>query len=140
VPHAQWLIVILLTVAATLLVRELAATGPAAGQVAASAPSPTAASTGNVVGGPASSAGAGGVFAIAGQITRDNYGLYLVDLENATICVYQYFATERSFRLVAARTFRYDRMLDAYNTQPDPREVARMVGDAVRLNNTTTQP
>lgn len=79
------------------------------------------------------SASGGGVFAIAGQITRDNYGLYLVDPQSATICVYQFLPAERSLRLMAARTFTYDRRLDAYNTEPAPDEIGKLVDQARRM-------
>ena len=74
------------------------------------------------------------VLAVAGQITRDGYGLYLVDLQNHTICVYQWLPTTRKLRLAAARTYTYDRQLDAYNTEPAPSEIAELVAQARRLD------
>jgi len=81
----------------------------------------------------------GGVFAIAGQITRDTYGLYLVDPRQGTICVYQYISAKRTLRLLAARTFVYDRQLDSYNTEPKPADIAKMVAEARRLRTATTK-
>ena len=78
-------------------------------------------------------AGGTGVFAIAGQITAETYGLYLVDLQNRTICLYEYAARERRLWLRAARTFDADVQLDAYNTRPEPEEVSKMVAEARRL-------
>ncbi len=86
------------------------------------------------------SAGGGKVFAIAGQITADTYGLYLVDLESGTICLYEYVARERRLWLRAARTFRADVQLDAYNTEPSPAEVSKMVREARRLKDVSTKP
>lgn len=84
---------------------------------------------------------ADGVFAVAGQITRDTYGLYLVDARHGTICVYQYISGRQNLlRLVAARTFIYDRQLDSYNTQPLPKDVAKMVAEARRLKDVPTKP
>jgi len=82
----------------------------------------------------------GKVFAIAGQVTKDTYGLYLVNMENGTICVYQFL--DSGLRLMAARTFIYDCQLDAYNTEPLPQDVAKLVAKARRLKdvNTTTRP
>jgi len=88
---------------------------------------------------PAYGAAGGGVFAIAGQITRDTYGLYLVDARQGTICVYQYLSAKRTLRLLAARTFVYDRQLDSYNTEPKPADIAKMVAEARRLRTATTK-
>ena len=90
-------------------------------------------------GAPAYGGAGGGVFAIAGQITRDTYGLYLVDSRQGTVCVYQYLNAKRQLRLLAARTFVYDRQLDSYNTEPKPADIAKMVAEARRLR-TTTRP
>ena len=113
--RATWLVVILLAVIATCLLIEVGfATSAARAQV--------------------TSAGAKGVFAIAGQITRDSYGLYLVDLENATICVYQYLPGSRRLRLMAARTYVFDCRLDDYNNaDPLPRDVKKIVEQQERL-------
>ena len=73
------------------------------------------------------------VFAVAGKITSDTNGIYLVDLENATICVYQYVPGSRRLRLVAARTFAYDCQLDAYSTEPAPAEIKKLVQEQRRL-------
>ena len=117
------LAVILLTVIVVMLGRELISSAPSAD-----------AQTGW--------SGQGGkVFAIAGQVTKDTYGLYLVDMENGTICVYQFLDSGR-LRLMAARTFIYDCQLDSYNTEPLPQDVAKLVTKARRLKdvNTTTRP
>lgn len=79
---------------------------------------------------------AGSVIAVPGQISRDAYGLYLVDLENRTICVYQYLPTSKKLRLQAARTFAYDTRLDELNTEPSPREIKRLVEQQRRLTDT----
>lgn len=119
VTAAQWLIVALLAAAAAML-----------GAEAIFSPTSAAAQTGWA----GTTQPAGGVFAIAGQITRDTYGLYLVDLRNDTICLYEYVAGRPGrLWLRAARTFVYDRQLDAYNTEPAPAEIAEMVSKARRL-------
>ncbi len=74
------------------------------------------------------------VFVVAGQISRETYGLYLVDYKNSTICVYQYFPKSRKLRLMAARTYSFDVRLDDYNTDPSPQEIKKMVEDHKRLN------
>lgn len=73
------------------------------------------------------------VFAVAGRLGEDVHGLYLVDYENATICVYQYSPGQRRLRLTAARTYAFDRRLDEYNTEPSPREIRTLVEQHRRL-------
>jgi len=86
-------------------------------------------------------AGNGRVFAVAGQLTKDTYGLYLVDLDNATICMYEWIPQTRKLRLQAARTYLYDSQLDEYNTEISPREVRKLVWQQKRLGEVpTTQP
>ncbi len=116
----RWAVVVLMAMAAGVLAAELLR------------PVPAAAGTGT--------AGGGKVFAIAGQITADTYGLYLVDLESGTICLYEYVARERRLWLRAARTFRADVQLDAYNTEPSPAEVSKMVREARRLKDVSGKP
>ena len=74
------------------------------------------------------------VFVVAGQISRETYGVYLVDYDNSTICVYQYFRKDRKLRLMAARTYAFDVQLDEYNTDPSPRKIKKMVEEHKRLN------
>jgi len=90
--------------------------------------------------GPTHSAGAGGAFIVAGQITPDTYGLYLVDTQHATIALYEYQPSSRKLRLLAARTYMFDVQLDEYNTELSPREVKKLVAQQKRLENTPAQP
>jgi len=118
---SRWFVVVLLSVIATcLLIQVGVATTPAGAQV--------------------TSGGADKLFAVAGQITPGAFGLYLVDLEADTICVYQYTATDRRLKLVAARSTLFDRQLDEYNTQPSPREIKTLVGQHKRLGDTPPAP
>lgn len=112
---AKWLITILLAVIAALLLVEVGSTYSAAD-------SPTAAASGSV-------------FALAGQLSRDTYGVYLVDVENSTICVYEFARTAKGgkLRLMASRTTAFDRRLDAYNTEPPPKEIRSLVEKHQRL-------
>ncbi len=77
---------------------------------------------------------------MAGQITRDTYGLYLVDRRSGTICLYEYLAGQKVLRLRAARTFTFDLQLDELNTAPSPADIARLVGRARRLKDVTSEP
>jgi hypothetical protein len=111
----RWAVVaFLVIIAMSLLVELLAGSQPAAAQVT------TAQRTGQVL-------------AVAGQITGDTYGLYLVDLERGIITMYQWAPKERKLRLLAARNFSYDLQLDEYNTEPSPKEIRDIVGQSRRL-------
>ncbi|HWL92246.1 MAG TPA: hypothetical protein VNT79_01815 [Phycisphaerae bacterium] len=59
--------------------------------------------------------GAGGIYAFTGQIDRNSYGLFMMDVENRTVWCYQYVPNLNEFRLVAARSYAYDRYLENYN-------------------------
>lgn len=115
----RWALVALLGLCAVALVVLLAA------------PLPTA--TGQVVGGQRD----GGVFAVPAQVGPDAYGLYLIDSENATICVYEYTPGRGSvspqLRLTAARRYSFDMRLEDYNTQPSPREIRELVEQHRRM-------
>ena len=87
-----------------------------------------------------SSAKGGNLFAVAGQVDKDSFGLYLVDLENGTICMYQYLPSVRKLRLMAARTTLFDRKLEDYNTEPPPRDMKKLVEQHRTLDSATTRP
>jgi hypothetical protein len=76
-------------------------------------------------------AGARGVFAFTGQIDRDQYGLFMLDVDQGTVWCYAFEAAGggvRKLRLVAARTWIYDRYLQDFNcAAPDFREVQALV-------------
>jgi hypothetical protein len=103
--------------------------GALVSQVALSG-SPAAAQT-------ASSAKEGSVFALAGQLTRDNYGIFLVDSASGTMAIYEWVsdrAQGRKLHLVAARNFTFDLQLDDYNnSEPLPRDVQSLVKQQRKL-------
>lgn len=75
-------------------------------------------------------AGARGVFAFAGQLAPDRFGLFMLDVDQGTIWIYELdnVAGSRKLRLVAARTWTYDRYLQDFNSaSPDFREVQQLV-------------
>lgn len=79
-------------------------------------------------------AGARGVFAFSGQLSDHSYGLYMVDVDAGTIWCYEYLNGPKKLRLVAARSWLYDRYLENQDFQgPSPEEVAQMV-EQQRLN------
>ena len=116
----QWILVIVLTVIATCLVMEL-------GYGASSA-------TAQVT-----SVGGDDMLVVGGQITKDSYGLYLVDTKRQALCIYQWLPGSRKLRLMAARNFKYDVQLDEYNAdKPPPSEVKRLVEQNRRLGGAKT--
>jgi hypothetical protein len=119
---AKWLIVVLLAVIAACLLMEVrAGVGSAQAQ--------------NV--GLAKGAG---VMAVAGQVTRDTYGIFLIDLENRRIGVYQWLSDNRSLRLMASRNYTFDLKLDEYNTEPSPRAIKDIVDKARPIDSPATRP
>ena len=113
---AWWLVVVVLAAVAGALWGERERTASAVGQGVAE---PGKESRGLIV--------------VAGQISRDGYGLYLVDAEKGKMCVYQYQPANGQLCLLAARNFVYDLGLDAYNTVPSPREMKELVEQQGRV-------
>ena len=119
-PMVQWVIVVILSVIAACLVLE----------VGFGASSATAQVT---------SVGGNDVLVVGGQITKDSYGLYLVDIKRQSLCVFQWLPGTRKLRLMASRTFKYDVQLDEYNAdKPTPRDVKRLVEQNKRLGGEET--
>src|SRR5689334_3282180 len=59
-------------------------------------------------------AGGGGVFVMPAQLGKDAsgkdvFGCYLMDIDAQTLAVYRFDALEKQLRLMAARSFMYDR-------------------------------
>ena len=124
----KWIIVLLLFFIAVGLIQQLLFSSVSAAATAES-PGETTADTSH----------GKGVVAVAGQISRDMYGLYLIDLKNGTICVYGMTGSGQ-LKLLAARTFIYDCQLDSYNTTPLPKEIAKLVARARRLKTVPVKP
>ena len=122
----QWATVVALSALAGAMVTEVALTG-----------SPARAQT-------PSSAKEAGVFALAGQITKDNYGIFLVDSASGTMAIYEWVPDRiqgRKLHLVAARNFTFDLQLDDYNNSvPLPREVKELVKQQRKLGSAASEP
>lgn len=81
----------------------------------------------------ATSAGAGGVFAFSGQLSKGSYGVFMVDVDTGTIWAYEYVSGKRCLRLAAARSWRFDRYLENFNTcDLPPAAVEQMVDEQRR--------
>jgi hypothetical protein len=77
-------------------------------------------------------AGARGIFAFTGPLDRDQYGLFMLDVDEGTVWCYAFdtMGGTRKLRLVAARTWVYDRYLQDFNcAPPDFRMVQKLVSE-----------
>ena len=117
---ARWLTVVVLAGAVGFLLAELSHS-----QRTAEAQDTTAAHSGRLV-------------AVAGKISTDTYGIYLVDLENGTMALYEWLPGPKrelgKLSLLAARNCTFDLQLDEYQTEPSPREIHKLVRQAQRLD------
>ena len=73
----------------------------------------------------------GGILVIPVQIERDSYGLAMVDTVGQTVWIYELKSrgpARNRLRLLAARSWRYDRLLQQYNTdEPKPEQVRMLL-------------
>jgi hypothetical protein len=71
------------------------------------------------------------VLVIPIQIERDRYGVAMVDMVNETLWVYELNSmgpAHNRLRLLAARSWQYDRLLKQYNTsEPKPEQVRMLL-------------
>lgn len=67
------------------------------------------------------------ILAVPVQISRDNQGIALIDTRSRTIWVYEFFDRQTGFkqiRLMAARSWEYDRLLSEWNSaDPTPQQI-----------------
>lgn len=79
---------------------------------------------------PMGQAGARGIFAFPGQFSKDHYGLFMVDVDTMTLWCYEYLPGTSKLRLVAGRSWMFDRYLEQFGTDPPPDEIQRLVETA----------
>jgi hypothetical protein len=79
-------------------------------------------------------AGGAGVFIMPAQMQANVWGCYLLDVDNKTICAYQFFPGEKMLRFAAARTYRNDTKLQDFNTNPSPREIKNLIDKQQNAN------
>ena len=90
-------------------------------------------------------AGGAGLFIVPGQFSQNIWGLYLLDVDQQTICAYSVTGSPPALRLMAARNFKYDRRLGNFNTEPPPLEIKELgekelSGTGVKAAPATNQP
>ncbi len=79
-------------------------------------------------------AGGAGVFIMPGQLGEKIWGVYLLDVDAQTLAAYAYDARSGRLKLAAARSYRYDRRLEDFNTSdPSPDEVRQLVERQARI-------
>ena len=89
----------------------------------------------------AGGAGARGVFAFSGQLSKSTYGVFVVDTDASTIWAYEYLAAKGCLRLAGARTWRYDRYLENYNScDLSPEAVEQMVEEQRQYRLQASEP
>lgn len=89
--------------------------------------------------------GARAVYAFPGQVTARSYGVFMLDADTGTLWCYELqrkgTTDEPRLKLVAARSWVYDRHLEEFNTaDPIPSEVRAMVQQQRSSRPPTTQP
>ncbi|HRX86313.1 MAG TPA: hypothetical protein P5572_14935 [Phycisphaerae bacterium] len=90
---------------------------------------------------PTLSGGARGVFAFTGQLTRDSYGLFMVDVDVGTVWCYRYMTSgDKVLKLVAVRDWRYDRYLPEYGTEPPIDVIKQQVEQYRAASHNNTPP
>lgn len=87
------------------------------------------------------SSGTGGVMAFPVQLGREEQGLAMVDTDAGTLWLYQYKMPGYQLKLLAARSWMYDRYLEEYNCAPlTPSEVAELIEQQGGKNGSTAEP
>jgi hypothetical protein len=72
--------------------------------------------------------GGAGLFIVPAQFSTNTYGCYIMDVDQQTVCAYQFTPADKTLRLVAARSFRNDRKLQNFNSpSPSPEEVQQLL-------------
>jgi hypothetical protein len=95
-------------------------------------------------GGSGQPLGARGLYMMPAQLGPSTFGVYLMDVDSQTLCVYRATPENNRFRLMAARSFKNDRFLEDYDNEGLlPKDVQKMVGNQRQrqgLENQTGQP
>ena len=72
-------------------------------------------------------AGGAGIFVMPAQMKSNVWGCFVLDVDNQTLCAYEYWGGDRWLRLAASRDLRFDRKLKQFNTDPPPKEIKARV-------------
>jgi len=76
---------------------------------------------------PGGQLGARGIYMTPAQLGPNAFGLFLMDVDSGTICVYR-MTEANHFRFVASRSYKNDRFLEDYNNEGlSPKETQALV-------------
>jgi hypothetical protein len=75
------------------------------------------------------SAGAHGVFAFSGQVSKNAYGVFMVDVDAGTIWCYRFDQGGDKLKLVAGRDWRFDRKLENWGTEPPTTVIQQILNE-----------
>lgn len=82
------------------------------------------------------SGGVSDIVVVPVQIERDSYGVVLVDKVGQTMCVYELNKRGPAYdrlKLLAVRSWKYDRLLEQYNTaNPSPQQVKKILEELAK--------
>src|SRR5690349_10766124 len=67
-----------------------------------------------------SAGGPGGIYIMPGQMQKERWGCFVMDVNRETLIAYEYFPGTRQLQLAAARSIHFDRALEDFNTDPSP--------------------
>ena len=88
--------------------------------------------------------GARGIYMMPAQLGPTAFGVYLMDVDSSTICVYRTLPDTSRLKFMAARSFKYDRFMeDLNNDPPTPKEIQKLIQkqrDRVDEENRTKEP
>ena len=89
--------------------------------------------------------GTGGVMAFPAQLDKETFGIVMVDVDAGTIWIYHLKHPGSQLKLLAARSWVYDRQLEEYNCAPPlPGEISQLLmgqqGEPKKLENPATKP
>lgn len=85
-------------------------------------------------------AGGGGVFIMPAQLAQNLWGCYLLDIDAETIVAYTYQASDHKLRFVAARSYKFDRRLTNYSTDPPPQDIEKLMEMQKQVRTTEQGP
>jgi hypothetical protein len=89
---------------------------------------------------PGGIAGGGGIYLMPAQFSQTVWGCYILDVERQTLCAYTTSGSPPQLRLVASRSFTFDRALKNYNTAPPPQEIQDLIAKEAAGMRTTDRP
>ena len=89
---------------------------------------------------PPGIAGGAGIYLMPAQFSQTVWGCYILDVERQTLCAYTTSGSPPQLRLVASRSFTYDRALKNYNTSPPPQEIQDLIAKEAAGMRTTERP